>query len=77
MYKSSLFFLLFVSIQIQLQAQDAYVNESKYWFYRYRLLTEFLVNGEHFCGEPSGFSIPCGSAYSEVIIDLNKYLKSK
>jgi hypothetical protein len=57
---------LLVLISFNLYAQDAYQNESKYWFYRYRLLTEFLVNGEDACGKGSGYSIPCGSAYSSV-----------
>ncbi len=69
--------VVLVLLIMQLQAQDAYVNESKYWFYRYRLLTEFLVNGENFCGEPSGVNIPCGSAYSEVTIDPDTYLPVK
>jgi hypothetical protein len=43
--------LALVFFQSQVQAQDPYKNEAKYWFYRYRLLTEFIVNGGDACGD--------------------------
>ncbi|MDB5274495.1 MAG: hypothetical protein JWO58_2862 [Chitinophagaceae bacterium] len=39
--------------------------QDKYWFYRYRLTTEFLKKGTGMCGQPSGHAIPACQAYRD------------
>jgi len=50
--------------------QNPNQNNSKYWFYRYRLLHEFLAKGEATCGTPSGFSIPASHVYGNPTTDV-------
>ena len=46
-------------------SQNPESNQSKYWFYRFRLTNEFLKKCEAICGAPtgSGCSIPASGAY--------------
>jgi hypothetical protein len=66
MQKSKIIIVILLLVKIfsfELIAQTAASNQSKYWFYRYRLTNEFLKKGEANCGSPSGYSIPASSAY--------------
>jgi len=64
--KIILIILVFSGVFINhLSGQTPASNQSKYWFYRYRLTNEFLKKGEANCGSPSGFSIPASSGYKQ------------
>ena len=61
--KKILVSLLLLCSCYTVNAQTDQINHDKYWFYRYRLLTEFMVKGESACGKSSGLSIPAGGAF--------------
>lgn len=39
-------------------AQNDASNKARYWYYRYRLITDFLVRGTADCGNNAGYSMP-------------------
>ncbi|HSZ72867.1 MAG TPA: hypothetical protein VK750_09325 [Cytophagaceae bacterium] len=51
--------------ETHVSAQDHKALQDKYWFYRYRLTTEFLKKGTGAIGEASGYSIPACQAYKD------------
>lgn len=64
----SVFLICLTSLQVFSQSPAS--NQSKYWFYRYRLTSEFLKKGViEECPNDivahGGFSIPAGGAYSQ------------
>ncbi len=64
-------FILFIVLCIPflVNAQGTSTNHSKYWFYRYRMVNEFMVKGVEPCGEASGLSIPSAGAYRGAPLD--------
>jgi len=47
--------------------QTSWADQNRYWYYRYRLVDEFLVRGEESplnCDVASGYSLPAGKTYT-------------
>jgi hypothetical protein len=67
MIKRLLVAILVFFIGFDVFSQSLSWNEyNKYWYYRYRLVNNFLVRGEEspqVCDQPSGYSIPAEAAF--------------
>lgn len=64
MGKKMILWLVLLFEALCLFGQNAKLNHSKYWFYRYRLRNEFMAVGDGGqCGSPLGMNIPASSAY--------------
>ncbi|MCD9014745.1 T9SS type A sorting domain-containing protein [Parachryseolinea silvisoli] len=48
-------------------------DQNRYWYYRYRLVNDFLIRGEESpidCGTATGYSLPAGNTFTSTGLDI-------